>query len=52
VPPRRWRLMPVAWRERQAINAVRRLTGPAAGLTAAAVLGVTPVTVLLSRGSV
>src|SRR4051794_37315929 len=31
---------------------VRRLAGPAAGLTAAAVLAVTPVTVLLSRGNV
>jgi 4-amino-4-deoxy-L-arabinose transferase-like glycosyltransferase len=33
-------------------RAVRRLTGPAAGLTAAAVLAVTPVTVLLGRGNV
>jgi 4-amino-4-deoxy-L-arabinose transferase-like glycosyltransferase len=33
-------------------RAVRRLAGPAAGLTAAAVLAVTPVTVLLSRGNV
>jgi 4-amino-4-deoxy-L-arabinose transferase-like glycosyltransferase len=33
-------------------RAVRRLAGPVAGLTAAAVLAVTPVTVLLSRGNV
>jgi 4-amino-4-deoxy-L-arabinose transferase-like glycosyltransferase len=33
-------------------RAVRRLAGPAAGLSAAAVLAVTPVTVLLSRGNV
>ena len=33
-------------------RAVRRLAGPAAGLTAAAVLAATPVTVLLSRGNV
>ena len=33
-------------------GAVRRLAGPVAGLTAAAVLAVTPVTVLLSRGNV
>jgi 4-amino-4-deoxy-L-arabinose transferase-like glycosyltransferase len=33
-------------------RAVRRLAGPAAGLIAAAVLAVTPVTVLLSRGNV
>jgi 4-amino-4-deoxy-L-arabinose transferase-like glycosyltransferase len=33
-------------------RAVRRLAGPAAGLAAAAVLAVTPVTVLLSRGNV
>jgi 4-amino-4-deoxy-L-arabinose transferase-like glycosyltransferase len=33
-------------------RAVRRLTGPAAGLVAAAVLAVTPVTVLLNRGNV
>jgi 4-amino-4-deoxy-L-arabinose transferase-like glycosyltransferase len=33
-------------------RAVRRLAGPAAGLTAAVVLAVTPVTVLLSRGNV
>ncbi len=33
-------------------RAVRRLAGPAAGLTAAAALAVTPVTVLLSRGNV
>ncbi len=33
-------------------RAVRRLAGPAAGLTAAAVLAVTPVTVLLGRGNV
>jgi hypothetical protein len=33
-------------------RAVRRLAGPGAGLTAAAVLAVTPVTVLLSRGNV
>jgi 4-amino-4-deoxy-L-arabinose transferase-like glycosyltransferase len=33
-------------------RAVRRLAGPAAGLTAAAVLAVTPVTVLLNRGNV
>ena len=33
-------------------RAVRLLAGPAAGLTAAAVLAVTPVTVLLSRGNV
>src|SRR6476659_2868557 len=31
---------------------VRRLTGPVAGLIAAAVLAVTPITVLLSRGNV
>src|SRR5260370_13834525 len=31
---------------------VRALAGPAAGLTAAAVLAVTPITVLLSRGNV
>src|SRR5579862_3819492 len=31
---------------------VRRLAGPAAGLTAAAVLAVTPITVLLGRGNV
>jgi 4-amino-4-deoxy-L-arabinose transferase-like glycosyltransferase len=31
---------------------VRRLAGPAAGLTAAGVLAVTPITVLLSRGNV
>jgi len=33
-------------------RAVRRLAGPAAGLTAAAVVAATPVTVLLSRGNV
>jgi 4-amino-4-deoxy-L-arabinose transferase-like glycosyltransferase len=33
-------------------RAVRRLAGPVAGLTAAAVLAVTPITVLLSRGNV
>ncbi len=33
-------------------RAVRRLAGPASGLTAAAILAVTPVTVLLSRGNV
>jgi 4-amino-4-deoxy-L-arabinose transferase-like glycosyltransferase len=33
-------------------RAVRRLAGPTAGLTAAAVLAVTPVTVLLGRGNV
>jgi 4-amino-4-deoxy-L-arabinose transferase-like glycosyltransferase len=33
-------------------RAVRRLAGPVAGLTAAAVLAVTPVTVLLGRGNV
>jgi 4-amino-4-deoxy-L-arabinose transferase-like glycosyltransferase len=33
-------------------QAVRRLAGPAAGLTAAAVLAVMPVTVLLGRGNV
>jgi 4-amino-4-deoxy-L-arabinose transferase-like glycosyltransferase len=33
-------------------RAVRRLAGPAAGLTAAAVLAVTPIIVLLSRGNV
>jgi 4-amino-4-deoxy-L-arabinose transferase-like glycosyltransferase len=33
-------------------RAVRRLAGPAAGLTAAVVLAVTPITVLLSRGNV
>jgi 4-amino-4-deoxy-L-arabinose transferase-like glycosyltransferase len=33
-------------------RAVRRLAGPAAGLTAAALLAVTPITVLLSRGNV
>jgi 4-amino-4-deoxy-L-arabinose transferase-like glycosyltransferase len=33
-------------------RAVRRLAGPVAGLTAAAVLAVTPVTVLLSRGNI
>jgi 4-amino-4-deoxy-L-arabinose transferase-like glycosyltransferase len=33
-------------------RAVRRLAGPTAGLTAAAVLAVTPITVLLSRGNV
>ena len=33
-------------------RAVRGLAGPQAGLTAAAVLAVTPVTVLLSRGNV
>ena len=33
-------------------RAVRRLAGPAAGLTAATVLAVTPVTVLLGRGNV
>ncbi len=33
-------------------RAVRRLAGPAAGLTAAAVLAATPVTVLLGRGNV
>jgi 4-amino-4-deoxy-L-arabinose transferase-like glycosyltransferase len=33
-------------------RAVRRLAGPAAGLAAAAVLAVTPITVLLSRGNV
>ena len=33
-------------------RAVRRLAGPAAGLIAAAVLAVTPVTVLLGRGNV
>jgi 4-amino-4-deoxy-L-arabinose transferase-like glycosyltransferase len=33
-------------------RAVRRLAGPAAGLTAAAVLAVTPVTVLLGRGNI
>jgi len=33
-------------------RAVRRLAGPAAGLTAAAVLAVTPITVLLCRGNV
>jgi 4-amino-4-deoxy-L-arabinose transferase-like glycosyltransferase len=33
-------------------RAVRRLAGPAAGLAAAAVLAVTPVTVLLNRGNI
>jgi 4-amino-4-deoxy-L-arabinose transferase-like glycosyltransferase len=33
-------------------RAVRRLAGPAAALTAAAVLAVTPITVLVSRGNV
>jgi len=33
-------------------RAVRRLAGPVAGLTAAAVLAVTPITVLLGRGNV
>jgi 4-amino-4-deoxy-L-arabinose transferase-like glycosyltransferase len=33
-------------------RAVRRLAGPVAGITAAAVLAVTPITVLLSRGNV
>jgi 4-amino-4-deoxy-L-arabinose transferase-like glycosyltransferase len=33
-------------------RAVRRLAGPAAGLTAATVLAVTPITVLLGRGNV
>jgi 4-amino-4-deoxy-L-arabinose transferase-like glycosyltransferase len=33
-------------------RAVRRLAGPVAGLTAAAVLAATPITVLLSRGNV
>ena len=33
-------------------RAVRRLAGPAGGITAAAVLAVTPITVLLSRGNV
>src|SRR5206468_8361675 len=33
-------------------RAVRRLAGPAAGLIAAAMLAVTPITVLLSRGNV
>jgi 4-amino-4-deoxy-L-arabinose transferase-like glycosyltransferase len=33
-------------------RAVRRLAGPAAGLTAAAVLAVTPIAVLLGRGNV
>jgi 4-amino-4-deoxy-L-arabinose transferase-like glycosyltransferase len=33
-------------------RAVRRLAGPVAGLTASAVLAVTPVTVLLSRGNI
>ncbi len=33
-------------------RAVRRLAGPAAGLTAAAVLAVTPITVLLNRGNI
>jgi 4-amino-4-deoxy-L-arabinose transferase-like glycosyltransferase len=33
-------------------RAVRRLAGPLAGLTAAAMLAVTPVTVLLSRGNI
>jgi 4-amino-4-deoxy-L-arabinose transferase-like glycosyltransferase len=33
-------------------RAVRRLSGPLAGLTAAAVLAVTPVTVLLNRGNI
>jgi len=33
-------------------RAVRRLAGPTAGLIAAAVLAVTPITVLLSRGNV
>ena len=33
-------------------RAVRRLAGPVAGLTAAAVLAVTPITVLLSRGNI
>jgi 4-amino-4-deoxy-L-arabinose transferase-like glycosyltransferase len=33
-------------------RAVRRLAGPAAGLIAAAVLAVTPITVLLGRGNV
>ena len=33
-------------------RAVRRLAGPVAGLTAAVVLAVTPITVLLSRGNV
>jgi 4-amino-4-deoxy-L-arabinose transferase-like glycosyltransferase len=33
-------------------RAVRRLAGPGAGLTAAAVLAVTPITVLLGRGNV
>jgi 4-amino-4-deoxy-L-arabinose transferase-like glycosyltransferase len=33
-------------------RAVRRLAGPTAGLTAAAILAITPITVLLSRGNV
>jgi 4-amino-4-deoxy-L-arabinose transferase-like glycosyltransferase len=33
-------------------RAVRRLAGPVAGLTAAAVVAITPITVLLSRGNV
>ncbi len=33
-------------------RAVRRMAGPAAGLTAAVVLAVTPITVLLGRGNV
>jgi 4-amino-4-deoxy-L-arabinose transferase-like glycosyltransferase len=33
-------------------RAVRRLAGPVAGLTAAVVLAVTPITVLLSRGNI
>jgi 4-amino-4-deoxy-L-arabinose transferase-like glycosyltransferase len=33
-------------------RAIRRLAGPAAGLTSAAALAVTPVTVLLNRGNV
>ena len=33
-------------------RAVRRLAGPVAGITAAVVLAVTPITVLLSRGNV
>jgi 4-amino-4-deoxy-L-arabinose transferase-like glycosyltransferase len=33
-------------------RAVRRLAGPAAGLTAAVVLAVTPITVLLNRGNI
>ena len=33
-------------------RAVRRLAGPAAGLTAAAVLAATPITVLLNRGNI